>query len=394
MFWLFLSSIGGNGLTEQDIMKNHYVVDYETLSNCFIACFEHYSLETNFTFIVHEKLNHLPQFIEFLERNKRDKEWHISYNGLGFDAQITEFVLRNKEILLECTPKEAVSEIYHKAQQVIERQTQKQFQEYSEKDFSIPQIDVFKLNHWDNPAKMSSLKWIQYSIDWFNLQEMPIHHSREVDNFKDINLVKDYCCNDVKSTKKIMELCSDQINLRGTLTGEYNIPLFCASEPRISKELFLLFLNRITGIPKYELRQLRTRRNQIVVKDILLPYIKFERPEFQGLLEAYKKLIIDPQKIKGSFKYEIEHKGVHTEYGLGGLHGATKSGIYEETEDMIIMTSDVKQLRPNSMNCWKSYCKRQGQSQPSYKYTYRRFRDYLSSIDCLITGSKLDVVFN
>jgi hypothetical protein len=98
---------------------------------------------------------------------------------------------------------------------------------------------------------------------------------------------------------------------------------------------------------KYELKQLRTSRTEIPVKDILLPYIKFERPEFQELHEAYKKLVINPLKIKGSFKYVVNHKEVHTEYGLGGLHGAIKSGVYSETEDMIIMSSDVTSFYPN-----------------------------------------------
>jgi hypothetical protein len=327
--------------------KSNWVMDYETMANLFLGVFEHYKTEERYIFIVHNKINHLPELIKFLERNKENKEWHISFNGLAFDSQITEFILRNKEILLECTADEAVSEIYLKSQMIIDRQNQKMFSEYSERDLSIPQIDIFKLNHWDNPAKRSSLKWIQYSTDWTNLQEMPIHHSQTVDSFRQINLVKDYCCNDVKSTKHIMSICADQINLRGQLTSEYKIPLFSASEPRISKELFLFFLSRITNIPKWDLKQLRTRRTQIKVSEILLPYIKFERPEFQNLLEAYKKLVIDPLKIKGAFKYGLIHKGVTTEYGLGGLHGAIKSGIYEETEDMIIMSSDVTSFYPN-----------------------------------------------
>jgi hypothetical protein len=41
-----------------------------------------------------------------------------------------------------------------------------EFAEFSPKQLHIKQIDVFKLNHWDNPAKRSSLKWIQFSMDW------------------------------------------------------------------------------------------------------------------------------------------------------------------------------------------------------------------------------------
>jgi hypothetical protein len=131
------------------------------------------------------------------------------------------------------------------------------------------------------------------------------------------------------------------------LTGEYNIPLYSASEPRISKELFLLFLSKSIGIRKYDLKQMRTRRDFIRVSDIILPYVKFNKPEFQDLLKAYNNLVINPNNIKGAFKYVLKHKDVKTEYGLGGLHGATNSNIYEAKDGMIIMTSDVTSFYPN-----------------------------------------------
>jgi hypothetical protein len=106
-------------------------------------------------------------------------------------------------------------------------------------------------------------------------------------------------------------------------------------------------LSKLTGIRKYDLKQLRTHRDRIKVSDILLPYIRFTRPEFQKLHDAYKNLIINPNNIKGAFKYTLKHKDVETVYGLGGLHGAATSGIYEAKDGMIIMTSDVTSFYPN-----------------------------------------------
>jgi hypothetical protein len=138
-----------------------------------------------------------------------------------------------------------------------------------------------------------------------------------------------------------------QIALRKTLTEEYNIPLFSASEPRISKELFLHFLSEKTGIKKYELKQLRTNRTQIVVKDLILPYVKFETATFQKLLDRFNEITVYPEHTKGGFKYSINYKGVKTDFGLGGIHGAKSSGVYEVTEDTIMMTSDVVSYYPN-----------------------------------------------
>jgi len=327
--------------------KTHWVMDYETLSNCFVAVFEDYKANIRNIFIIHKLANHLPELVKFLERNRDNQEWHISFNGLAFDSQITEYILRDKDILLGSTAEDVAGALYKKAQEIISRQDRGEFSEFSERDLSILQVDLFKLNHWDNAAKRSSLKWIQYSMDWENIQEMPIHHRTEIKSMKEISTVIDYCINDVRSTKGILHKCSDQINLRGTLTGEYNIPLYSASEPRISKELFLLFLSKSIGIRKYDLKQMRTRRDFIRVSDIILPYVKFNKPEFQDLLKAYNNLVINPNNIKGAFKYVLKHKDVKTEYGLGGLHGATNSNIYEAKDGMIIMTSDVTSFYPN-----------------------------------------------
>lgn len=327
-------------------MKTHYVHDYETLSNCFIAVFEDIKSEDREIFVMHESRNDIVPFLTFLMHNVNNNEWHVSFNGLGFDSQITEHCLAHGHDLLDMTGDEIARFIYSKAQDVIRRQSDGEFLEFSPKDLHIRQVDVFKLNHWDNPAKRSSLKWIQYTMDWKNIIDMPIHHSTEV-TAEQIPEIINYCINDVRSTKQIMQLSKEQINLRKALTEEYNIDLFSASEPRISKELFLHFLSKQTGIKKYDLRQMRTHRPQIVVKDIILPYIEFKTATFQNLLKKFNEVVIYPGETKGGFKYSVQYRGVKTDYGLGGIHGARTSRVYESSEDMVIMTSDVTSFYPN-----------------------------------------------
>jgi hypothetical protein len=144
-----------------------------------------------------------------------------------------------------------------------------------------------------------------------------------------------------------MMLSKSNIDLRGTLTEEYGIDLYSASEPRIAKDLFLHFLSNATGIKKYDLRQMRTSRDQIVFKDIILPYISFETATFQNLLKKFQDVVLYPGQTKGGFKYSTQHKGIKTDYGLGGIHGARTSKVYNSDEDMIIMSSDVVSFYPN-----------------------------------------------
>jgi hypothetical protein len=326
-------------------MRQHWVMDYETLSNCFLGVFQDVKSDDTRVFVISTMQNDLEDFLDFLEHNIQLDEWHVSFNGLGFDGQITEYILRNADQLREMFSGDIAEWIYGKAQHIIEVQNTGEFLEFSDKTMQIRQVDVFKLNHWDNPAKRSSLKWIQYSMDWENVLEMPIHHSETITTIQQIDEIITYCINDVLSTKKIMTLCKDQIALRQTLTNEYAVDLYSASEPRISKELFSYFLTRKLNWDKKDLREMRTNRHEIVLKDCILPQIEFKTPVFQSVLDYFKsKTVIE---TKNALNFSIEHKGVKTDYGLGGMHGAANPGIYEAKPGWIIMTSDVISYYPN-----------------------------------------------
>ena len=326
--------------------RTHWVMDYETLLNCFVAVFEDVKSEDREIFVIHKERNECLEFITFLERNILLEEWHVSFNGIGFDAQVTEHILENKDQLLEMSGEEVALFIYAKAQDTIQRSSEGEWAVFAPWTLQIKQVDVFKLNHWDNAAKRTSLKWAQFSMDWQNIQDMPIHHSTEIKTLKQIDSIIGYCINDVASTKAIMYRSKKQIALRQELTKEYNIDLFSASEPRIAKELFAMFLSKKTGIKKYDLKKMRTYRSKLIVNDLLLPNIKFKTATFQRLVSKFRDLELDPHDLKGSFKYSVRYKGITTHFGLGGVHGARKD-IYTSNDEYVIMSSDVTSFYPN-----------------------------------------------
>ena len=328
-------------------MKKHWVMDYETLKNCFVGVFKHYKTDETHTFIVHDLQNDLEKFLQFLSTNIKNREWHISYNGLAFDAQITHYIIDNAEYLMSIKPSEVTEMIYKEAQSVIDKSNRKEFQKYPEWRMRIPQIDVFKLNHWDNMAKRSSLKWIEYTMDWGNILDMPIHHDSDITTQEELDTIVEYCVNDVEATGEIYNRSKSLIGLRLNLTQQYDINLVNASEPRISKELFSYYLSDELGIAKRDLKAMRTYRETIKLENIILPYINFKTPEFQMLLNRFKTVELDPTNIKGAFKYSVTYKGVKTHFGLGGAHGAARAGVYESDEEKIIMSSDVTSFYPN-----------------------------------------------
>lgn len=321
-------------------------MDYETLCNCFVAVFQHYKdKDVKHVFIIHKDRNDFPKFISFLKKNIKEKERHISYNGLAFDAQITQYLLDNHEALLQMNTEDLIKIIYKYAQYVISKSNKGEFLDYAPYKIKIKQIDLFKMNHWDNRAKMSGLKWIQYSMDWDNVEEMPHPHYEPVETQEQLEMIVSYCNNDVLSTKQIYEHSKEQIQLRQSLSNEYDIDLYSASEPRISKELFIHFLQKRLDMEKNDIKKLRTPRTHIVLADCILPYIKFKTPTFQKILDQFRTKIIT--STKDGFKFTLDHKGVKTDYGLGGIHGAAQPGIYEAKPGWVIITSDVTSFYPN-----------------------------------------------
>lgn len=326
-------------------MKQHWVYDFETLSNCFIAVFEHYMTEERRIFVVHELQNDLPAFIDFLKESKRGKSWFISFNGNSFDNQIVEYVLRNASIFLQSSPDDIAKAIYAKAQEIIQGQNARQWPEYSEKDFQISQVDLFKMNHWDNPNKRSSLKWIQFAIDWHNIQEMPIHHGATITTMDEIKFVTEYCINDVTSTKQVMHLCKAQIGMRSSIAQKYNLPCYSYSNTKIGSELLLRLYCQKTGKSIWDVKKWRTHRDEIHLKEVIFPYVEFKTPEFQGLLQRIKEKVI--RNTKGDFKYTQKFRGYEFDYGLGGIHQCIQRGIYLSDDEYIIKDLDVASLYPS-----------------------------------------------
>ena len=97
----------------------HWVMDYETLQNCFTGVFEDYKTKEIKIFVVHDLRNDFVEFIEFLKQNTDNKEWHISYNGLAFDSQITQYIIEKHGTWLNLGGCEIASIIYEYAAKCI-----------------------------------------------------------------------------------------------------------------------------------------------------------------------------------------------------------------------------------------------------------------------------------
>lgn len=327
------------------------VYDIETLANCFLyidADKQSFTNEKGETF---ERVNSfsicpynndLEAFVSYL----LELEGMVGFNNLSFDSQVIQYILENWQKWKYLDGGEIAEIIYAYAQSLINNQSAMKFGlDYPEFKLTIPQLDLYKVHHFDNKNKMMSLKALQVSLNYWNVQEMPIDHKTFIKK-EQLELVEQYCINDTLSTKElyIHKNSSQAIDLRKYLKQLYDINCMNWSNSKIGEALCLKFYCEDTGKNPKQIRTLRTHRDSISLKECFRGNIDFKLPVFQSLKTRFENTIItDTKKTE---KISISQGGLLFEFGKGGIH-CSLSGIFKcNNEDEIIIESDVGSLYP------------------------------------------------
>lgn len=242
------------------------------------------------------------------------------------------------------------------------------------------QFDLFKINHFDNKAKMTSLKLLEFNLRMDNIKELP-YSVGTVLTREQIFEVISYCHNDVDATEKLFFKTLPGIELREILSPKYRIDFSNFNDVKIGEHIFIskiierggehLVYDRIEredGSIKKVVKN--TKREQINIGEIILPFIQFRDEPFQRILDWFKGRTIkeingvfsklpfseltslEPyyhvQKTVGKQKtLNIVYKGFQYDFGVGGIHGSIIPGSYEPAEDEFIIDIDVEGYYPS-----------------------------------------------
>ena len=310
--------------------KRVFVYDLETL-DIFTAIFIDRDSDYTRKFVISNRVDQRKELFNFL---KVEVAGLIGYNVLHFDSQVLEYMFRNPT----CT----VSEIRNYATFVIQQENR--FPDIPEWKLTIPHLDLFKINHFDNKNRMTSLKWCEFAMDLDNIIDMPSMGGG--DNWEE--MVLSYNMNDVIATKELYIRTLPMIDLRKDLSKLYNIPCLNWSNTKLGSELLLKLYCQKTGKDIKDVRQLRTYRPEIKIKDVLFEYISFKSDEFNNLLDRVKDLVITSTKKEDKEEELIcRYKGFDFVYGKGGIHGSVNNKLLESNETHVLMDLDVSSLYPS-----------------------------------------------
>ena len=334
--------------------KKVWVYDIETLKNCFTYTARNVDTKEVVQYVIWKNKNEYYNLLKHLKECKG----MIGFNNIGFDYPVIHNMIQMQSYLVAQDGDFTARWIYDKAQSIIKQE----FSSIKEDEVLRPQLDLFLIWHYNNKARMTSLKKLQIAMNSHNVMDMPIHHETEIESEEQISLILDYNLHDVDKTLDFYLLTKDKIELRRGLLNQYGLKCLNYSDTKIGEELMLKLYCEATGKSEDKVRKLRTPRKVFKFSDCIPSYINYETPEFNSLLDYIKGIEVDT--LKESFKYGFEYNGFTIDLGTGGVHGCIKQGVYDEDSDYCIVDADVGSLYPSLAITLGLYPKHLGEDFP------------------------------
>jgi hypothetical protein len=331
---------------------NVLIYDIETMQELFLISMYDPELKQFITLGVGGDDNQIDLIAKYVDKYK-DHYW-VGYNNLRFDAQVMEYIIRNFENWHELSVQEICAKIYQKAQDTIHDANYDVFPEYREDQLSLKQIDLFRINHYDNKNRRVSLKRLEFEMDLENIEEMPIHHGKTGLTQEDMILIADYCENDVEATYEFYKVTTgdtehplykgnNQIELRQDIFEEFGIPCLNYSDSKIGDEMIKKYYCSEKGIHYSELPKKGYFRKEVKAKNCIAPFVEFKTPELQAFLKHVKKQVFT---LTDDFKESLVFKNNTYTFAKGGLHTENKPKIFEADDETLIVDWDVSSYYP------------------------------------------------
>ena len=337
------------------------VTDIETLKECFLCvCFDPQKNKW-FQFEVSNWKNDLDEMVLYFEENS--EHYFVTYNGLRFDSQVLEFIIRTSHEWNELSGLEICKIISQKATDTIHDSNYGLLPNYRENQLSFKILDLFEIHHFSNKNRMVSLKRLEFEMDFDNIEEMPIHHNKENLTKEEIETTIQYCYNDVKATYEFYLITigqtehplykgNNQIELRQDIEKEFDIPCLNYSDSKIGDEVIKKYYCQEKNIEYKNLPRKGTFRKDVYVKNCIADYVAFKTKELQEFLQRIKKTKIGMQD---DFKEELHFYGNVYSFMKGGLHTENKPEIFEADDDYLIIDYDVASMYPATIINNKRY---------------------------------------
>jgi len=319
------------------------VFDIETYPNVFTLAVEHADAPLTWSFEISDSRNDSKQIIEFLTYLKNADARMVGFNNIGFDYPVLHTLIRMGH--------SDANTLYQKAITIIgaQEETDRWMHYVKPSDYYVEQIDLFKIHHFDNRARSTSLKLLEFNMRSDSIEDLPFPVGTML-NVEQIVVLKKYNAHDVAQTKLFYHHTLDMIRFREELTRKYARDFMNHNDTKIGKDYFIMKLEE-AGVACYDFsssgrKPRQTKRPVIHLREAILPWISFIDPEFNRVLNWLKEQSI--AETKGVFTDLIARvNNFDFVFGLGGIHGSVESEVIESDDESVVVDLDVTSYYPN-----------------------------------------------
>lgn len=354
-------------------MSRDLVWDIEVFPNVWCATFLEPKSGNLVTFEVSEWADDWDKFLAFIKQSQDNMVRWVGFNNYAYDYQIIHKMLKY-DPMRSLSGKDKADIAYQINKKFFDMEKDDKFLSMVwDNAHEVPQIDLFKIHHFDNMARATSLKKLEFNMRSSKIQDLPYKPGTILTESQKNELIK-YNIHDVKETAKLYHKTADMIKFREELTKKYDKNFLNHNDTKIGKDYFIMELENADvdcfKITKDGRKPVQTWRSQIVIRDLFFPCIKFNRPEFKAVGNWLAKQVIKTtkavfteipeeslgdlhqyanlKKVKGKVKnLNCVIDGFQFDFGTGGIHGSVESTIVEEDEDFAIIDYDVTSLYPS-----------------------------------------------
>lgn len=327
-------------------MNQTWIYDVETYKYAFIVCFYNIHTKEKKHFEISFRKNQLKELIIFL---KNECKGLIGFNILDFDYPIIHRILLNKLTTSE--------EIYYKANEII----QEQYSMINSKEILIPQLDLFRIWHFNNKSKYTSLKWLEFAFRFNNIEDLPYEIDSELTSEMIDNIIS-YCYHDIEATNKLYQYTKgvvdldifksiyegkDKIAFRKQMSQRFNTNFLNDNDVKIGEEINKITYLNISKKSWWDIKNQKTKRNLIPISDLIPSYIKFKDNNLNNLLSYINTKTINCNKPK--LEYIFNFTNNKWKFALGGIHTEDSPRLIDRPKGYKFNERDVGSMYPSKI---------------------------------------------
>lgn len=360
-----------------------YVYDIEVFQNIFHCSVKNTETNDIYKFEISERKNQLRELVKFFKQVDKYITWgdyyttninipanviFCGYNNLHYDNPIINYIIEYEDKLMQYNIPTICSSIFNLSK-TITTSSEDNIDAWKHWKYQI-WFDTFDILTmlYSNKLRVG-LKEIQVTMQYPNVQEFVCDWTKPLP-LEDFNSMIDYNINDIESTSELLNRCKKDVDLRIAIEDEYGVRVLSKDGVNIGMKILTQKYLEKTGLTWWDIKDLRSPMSVIPLKDVILPFIKYDSPILQRVLDDMKNQIVSPGR-KG-YENKFVFNNLRYSVGVGGIHSVNSPEIIIPRDDEMLIDIDVASLYPSMLIEYEFYPKHLGKE---FLEVYKQIKD-------------------